>query len=107
MPSIAELLLAQGAQAAATRQRLGGIQGQMYGNIGNTIAQIPGQIQQAKQNEQTTQMRGLQLQQAQREDKSIKAFESAMSDPTNYRSDGSIDEDKIGSSLRSKDVGAY
>ena len=46
MASIAELLLAQGAQAAEARRRLGEIQGQTWNNIGSTIAQIPGQIQQ-------------------------------------------------------------
>jgi hypothetical protein len=107
MPSIAELLLAQGAQAAETRRRLGEISGQMWGNIGNTIAQIPGQMQQQQQAAQTTQLRGLQLDQAQREAKSVNAFQTAMSDPNNYKPDGSIDEDKIGSYLRGHDIGAY
>ncbi len=61
MPSIAELLLAQGQQAAETRRRLGEIQGQMLGNIGSTIAAIPGQVQQAQAASRRAELENMQL----------------------------------------------
>jgi hypothetical protein len=61
MPSIAELLIAQGQQAAETRRRLGEISGQMWSNLGNTIAQVPGQIQQGQANARRAELENMQL----------------------------------------------
>lgn len=104
---ITQLLLRQGDIAANRAQQTGQVWGQALSNIGNTVSQLPAQMQQRQQEQQTTELRGLQLQQAQREAKSIKSFETAMSDPANVTPDGSLDENKVASYLKKNDVGAY
>src|SRR3974390_2971684 len=103
MPSIVELLMRQGAQQAAIQERYG----QIVGNMAQQFGQIPGQILQAKQADQQQQLTGLQLQNAQRDAKSVQAFQSAMTDPANWQPDGTVDENKVAATLRSSDIGAY
>lgn len=80
MASIAEILLAQGQQAAATRQRLGEIQGQMYGNIGNTIAAIPGQIQQQQAAARRSELETMQLANARQQQQGQGVVDAALKD---------------------------
>lgn len=63
---IAELMGRQGAEAADATRRAGEIQGQMWANLGQTIAQVPGQVVAAKAAQQESTARTLQLEDAQR-----------------------------------------
>ncbi len=78
MASIAELLMAQGAQAAEARRRLGEIQGNMWSNIGQSISQIPGQIEQQKRLSQENELRSMQLNQARQQQAGQGVLDRAM-----------------------------
>lgn len=81
MASIADLLLAQGQQAAATRERLGQIAGQTWSNIGQTIGQIPQQIQQQKTAALQQQLLGQQATIGGTQISDLKALDAAFSKP--------------------------
>src|SRR5438132_1030675 len=90
--SIAELMLRRGDIAARHAETIGHAQaqaalqsGQAWGNavgtIGQTVAAIPAQIQQAKAVEQEQQLRGLQLKGAQRQQADVDALDNAGQQP--------------------------
>lgn len=106
-PSVAEILLQQGRDIAAARQRSADISQQMWGNIGNTIASAPAQYQAAKTAQQNEQMRNYQLQYAQRDLESQTAFENVLKDPANYNPDGTPNTQKISDTLRGQNIGAW
>ncbi len=93
LTSIADLIRQQGTDAAERiredaniRARASQAQAQAIGNIGQTIANVPKQIQQQKQeaqkeqmNAQEMQLRGIQLSEAQQKVADMKALDAAFS----------------------------
>lgn len=75
--SIAARIANQGAIEAQRAQSVGNAWAGAVQNIGQTAAQIPGQIQQAKAQQQEAQIRDLQLRGAQRQQTDIDALDQA------------------------------
>jgi hypothetical protein len=66
MATVAELILRQGEQDAAARERAGEIQAGLWGNLANIAARTGSQIAQEQQNAPVRQMQQLELQEAQK-----------------------------------------
>lgn len=107
MPSIAEILLEQGRQVADARRREGEQTAQMWSGVGQTIANAPLVYQQAQRQEQGNQITSFQLDQLKRTQATQDALESALKNPSNYKQDGSVDDQAVSSDLKSKNVNAW
>lgn len=90
--SIAELMARQGDIRAQAAQQIGSAQanaalqrGQVYGNaaqqIGQSITAIPQQMQAQRALQQESELRGLQLQAAKRQESDVAAFDAAFKNP--------------------------
>lgn len=78
---ISDLLLRSGSDAAEAERRRGLITAQLWGNVGQTIAGIPREIQNYKESEQRQQLGALNLKAAQRQDQDVSAMDSAFQQP--------------------------
>lgn len=81
MPSIADILLEQGQALANARRAQGAISAQMWGNLGNTIAAVPGQLQQAQTTAEQQQIRQAQVGELQQRGSDLKALDTAYAQP--------------------------
>lgn len=95
-------------QARATAQaNSANIWGRAVDNVGQTVAEIPQQIQAQKSAAIRTEAEQMQLDAMRRDAKSRFMLESALKNPDNRTADGNIDTEKVTNFLRDNDIGAW
>lgn len=105
--TIADLMMAPAQAQARAAQASGEAWAGAATQIGQSVANLPKQIQQQQAQQQETDVRNFQLKELRDQAKSEAVFEAALKNPKNYNPDGSINDDAVGQSLRSQDVKAW
>lgn len=105
--AIPELLARRGDIAARAAEQRGAATAGMIQTIGNTIAALPGQIQENRRAGQIAEVNDLKLNELRSANRSRNIFEAELRNPANYNDDGSVNDAAITDRLKKQDVGAW